>query len=164
MARTLSLTTAQQVLLTVERTTMAGAPASVYGTVSFMVLSGDCAIVPLTPLQVWLVAGDLPGDTTILVEAEIDAGAGFHHVAEILHVSVQGEHAGLLGLTVSEPAHKQPLAQGPHASAAPPDPAASFPPFPVASGANNAYDAAPPDPATFLPQARPRRGRPRGRK
>lgn len=103
MSRILSLTTAQQVLLSVDTLTMAGLPARLEGTPVYTVQSGDCTIVPVDERSAMLVAGDKIGRSEILVEAHMDVGDGLHLVQELLEVQVHGEHAAHLGLTIGEP-------------------------------------------------------------
>lgn len=97
-----SCTTEQKVPVTANPTTAAGQPASFDGALRVTVQSGDGTIEqdPATPLSFNAVAGSAPGDTTFLVEADVDLGAGVQLIQDTVVLTVTNPLAANFGLQV----------------------------------------------------------------
>src|ERR1043166_8823707 len=67
-----SISTEEKVRLSVTPTTHGGAPASLDGAVSFSVQDGACAIEPIDDTSAFVVSGDAPGDSIVMVSADAD--------------------------------------------------------------------------------------------
>lgn len=99
-----TITTEQKVAVTLAPMTAAGNPAQVDGTPSWYVQSGDATIETADGgLSAFLVAGSLPGDSTILVQADADLGEGVVNIAETILLHVVHPQAAKLGASFGEP-------------------------------------------------------------
>lgn len=104
----INLTNEQKVKATAAPVTAAGHPAQLDGALRVSVVSGDGTFTQDAgePLSVVFVSSDVPGDTTYLVEADADLGAGVVLVQDTVTVHVAGALAAFLGLAVGAPETK----------------------------------------------------------
>lgn len=101
-----TITNEQKVRLTAVPVTATGNPAPLDGPVSFSVISGDSTVNVLDNLTAELVSGVTPGDTTYLVEADADLGAGVETISDTVLMHVEGARAANLGLSLGVPEPK----------------------------------------------------------
>ncbi len=97
----LKITNEQKIEVTLAPVTATGKPAQLDGKATFTVISGSATIqqdVAGDGLSAFLVSGDLPGDSEILVEADADLGAGVETISDIIKLTVEGAKAASLGL------------------------------------------------------------------
>jgi hypothetical protein len=101
MPLSLTITNEQKIKITVNPVTASGKPAQVDGAIRVSTISGDSTSVPVDgePNSAYLVSSDTPGDTTFLVEADADLGAGEQLIQDTAALSVAGALASNLGLT-----------------------------------------------------------------
>jgi hypothetical protein len=99
-----STTVEEQILVTVRPRTNAGNPAEIDGPIRVSVISGDGGFeVQPDGRSYQSISADSPGDTTLLVEADADLGAGvvliqdttLHHSLGAL-ASNLGQEAGAI--------------------------------------------------------------------
>lgn len=103
----ISITNEQKVLVTVTPVTAAGKPAKLDGKPTWTVSVGDSTIQPADDgMSCELISSDTPGDTTIVVSADADLGAGVVTVSDAVNLTVVGAMATSLGLTVGTPETK----------------------------------------------------------
>ena len=103
----LSVTNEQKISVTLTPVTATGKPAKLDGTPTWEVQSGSSTIVVAADgLLAELVSSDDPGDTTYLVKADADLGAGVVELADVIRLTVLGAQASSLGLTASVPVPK----------------------------------------------------------
>lgn len=104
MPLAISITNEQKVTVTLKPVTNAGKPASLDGAPTWTVVSGDSTVAPATDgLSASLVSSDTPGDTTFLVEADADIGAGVQNIQDTITLTVIGAQAANLGLAAGTP-------------------------------------------------------------
>jgi len=101
-----TLTNEQKVRISASPVTATGSPAALDGSVRFEVGSGDCTIEPIDDLSAFIVSGANPGDSTIVVSADADLGAGVETVSDAVTVHVEGARAVSLGLSIGTPEPK----------------------------------------------------------
>lgn len=102
----LNLTNEQKVKITVTPTTQGGHAAAIDGEAVFTVQVGDCTIEPIDDGSAFIVSGDNPGDSVILVQADADLGEGVQTIADTVNVHVSGAPATSLGLAAGSPEPK----------------------------------------------------------
>lgn len=102
----ITLTNIQKVLVTVNPEIKPGMPAAIDGDATFTVGAGDCTIVVVDGRSAYIVSGDNPGDSTIVVSADADLGAGVETISDSITVHVQGARATSLGLSIGTPEAK----------------------------------------------------------
>lgn len=96
----LKITNEQKIEVALTPITATGKPAELDGPASFTVISGSATVEVLEGgRSAFLVSGDLPGDSEILVEADADLGEGVETISDIIKLSVLGAKAASLGLT-----------------------------------------------------------------
>lgn len=96
---TVEITNSQKVNVKINPVTARGKPAKVDGAPVWSVVSGDSTlIVAPDGLSADLVSSDLPGETTFLVDADADLGAGVIDLQDNIVLTVVGENAAALGL------------------------------------------------------------------
>lgn len=104
---TIDITTAQKILVTLHPTTDSGLPADLDGPPRWAVVSGAGTVQPRPDgMGAYLAAGDLPGDTFVLVSADADLGAGVEELSGVIRLRVSGVNSEALGLLVSDPIPK----------------------------------------------------------
>ena len=103
-----NITNEQEVVVTLNPKTATGKPAKVQdGSVTWTVQSGDATLTPADDgLSCKITSADLPGDTSIVVDADADLGEGVTDVNDIVLVHVAGAQASNLGLSAGEPTPK----------------------------------------------------------
>jgi hypothetical protein len=84
--------------VTFSPTTSAGQPASIEGSPTVSVLSGDGSTQDTGSDLPDFVSGTAPGDTVFLVEADADLGAGVVTISDTVTLHVTGAQATNLGL------------------------------------------------------------------
>lgn len=100
----LSITNEQKVKLTIKPVTPAGKPALLDGPPVWTVTGGESTLVVAEDgLSADLISGDVPGDSTFLIEADADLGEGVVSVADTIVLHVIGAQAGSLGITAGQP-------------------------------------------------------------
>lgn len=87
-------------------TTTSGRPAQIDGSVSVSVVSGDSTATVTGPLTFDVISSDTPGDTTFLVEADADLGAGVVTIQDTITLTVSGAQAANVGLTLGTVGNK----------------------------------------------------------
>lgn len=99
------ITNEQKIKITARPQTAAGNPAPVDGNVEGNVISGDCTVesVPGDPLSIYIVSGENPGDSTVLVEVDADIGEGVVLIQDTVTARVIGAMAVNMGLVASTP-------------------------------------------------------------
>lgn len=107
MALELTITNEQKILVTANPTTAAGAPAQLDGPLTATIVSGEGTVLPgPLPNQLYFVSGANPGDTSYIVEADADLGAGVQLIQDTVLLHVAGALAASLGLTAGVPEPK----------------------------------------------------------
>ena len=104
----LILTNEQKIRVTAVPMTATGRPARLDGALRVSVQSGDGTFLQDSslPLEVQLVSGDTPGDTTYLIEGDADLGVGIQLVQDLVVLHVSGALAANLGLVAGSPEPK----------------------------------------------------------
>ena len=98
----LTITNDQKITVTLKPNTGGASPkpAKVDGIPTWTVQSGDSAVsVAEDGLSAALISSDTPGDSTYLVEADADLGAGIETISDTITLHVVGANATSLGLT-----------------------------------------------------------------
>lgn len=87
--------------ITASPVTKSGRPAQVDGPLRLTVQSGDATVFqdPATPLVFDVISGDAAGESTILVEADADLGAGVTLISDLVTYNVTGVNAAAFGLS-----------------------------------------------------------------
>lgn len=101
-----SLTTEQQVRLSVTPMTPGGQPATVDGEVQWSV-EGACTLEAIDATSTWVVAGATIGDSVVTCKADADLGSGVVPLADTATIHVENPMASNLGLAVDEPVLKE---------------------------------------------------------
>ena len=107
------ITNEQKIQVTLTPVTATNKPAQLDGPAVFEVIDGDAKVESVLdaagvviPNTAWLVSGDLPGDSQIMVSADADLGDGVETIIDIIKLTVAGAKAASLGLTVGAPVAK----------------------------------------------------------
>ena len=104
----IKITNAQKINVTLAPTTQSGKPARLDGKPSWDVVSGNSTVERSDDgLSADLISSDDPGVTEILVKADADLGEGVEEISATIVLTVEGEHAANLGITVGEPTDKE---------------------------------------------------------
>ena len=102
-----SITNEEQVRVTLAPVTSTGKPASLDGTPTWEVVTGESTVQPdADGKSAQLVSSDNPGDTDFLVKADADLGEGVTEISDIIRLTVAGAQAANLGLTAEAPTPK----------------------------------------------------------
>ena len=104
----ITITNEQKIQVTLTPVTATNKPAQLDGGATFEVISGTATVAMIegNPLSAFLVSGDLPGDSEIMVSADADLGEGVETISDIIKLTVAGAKAASLGLTVGAPVAK----------------------------------------------------------
>lgn len=103
----IGLTNEQKVNVTLNPVTLKGKPAKLDGVPTWTVVSGDSTVEPAADgLSAELISSDTPGDTTFLIDADADLGAGVEDLQETITLHVAGARAVNLGIVVGTPETK----------------------------------------------------------
>lgn len=103
----ISITNEQKVRVTLMPVTAAGHPASLDGTATWEVISGNSTVeINADDNSAELISSDDPGDTEILVKADADLGSGVTEISDVIRLTVLGAQAASLGLTAGDPEPK----------------------------------------------------------
>lgn len=93
-------TVEEQILITVNPTTSGGRPAEIDGPIRVSVISGDGTFeVQPDGKSYQSITPDTPGDTTLLIEADADLGAGVVLIQDTTIHHARGALAANLGQT-----------------------------------------------------------------
>ena len=99
----ITMNTEQKVRVHVSPTTPAGHPATLDGPAVFSITDGTCTIETIDDTSVFLVAGEEPGDTVVMVEGDADLGAGTVEIKDTVVLHVAHAQAQQFGLTADAP-------------------------------------------------------------
>jgi len=100
----LTIDNEQKVKVTVNPVTGAGNPVVLDGTIEVAISSGDGTFeVQPDGVSVYLISGDLPGDTVYTISGDADLGAGVVNIADVVTLHVEGAQAQALGLVAEAP-------------------------------------------------------------
>lgn len=103
----ISITNEQKIKVTLTPTTATGKPAPVDGQPEWTVVSGDATVeVAEDGLSAYLISGDAPGDSQVLIEADADVGEGIENISDVIRLTVIGARAVNLGLLAGLPEPK----------------------------------------------------------
>jgi len=102
----ITITNEQKVRLTAVPVTAVGNPAPLDGPVVFSVIAGDGTVVTIDDFNAFLVSSDVPGDTSYLVSADADLGAGVETIQDTVLLHTEGALAANLGLILGAPEPK----------------------------------------------------------
>lgn len=106
MALDLSFTNEEKIRVSVTPVTSTGRPAQLDGPVAFEVVLGTCTIEAIDATSAYIVSGDDPGDSSVLVSADADLGSGVQTIADTISCHVLGAMATNLGLNADTPVPK----------------------------------------------------------
>ncbi len=102
-----TITNAQKIKATLAPVTQSGKPAKLDGKPAWSVVDGSGTLVVSDDgLSADLVSGDEPGVTNFLVEADADLGEGVETISSAIVLTVVGEKASSLGITLGQPEDK----------------------------------------------------------
>ena len=96
-----SLSTEEQVRLSITPTTPGGDPAPIEGTAQWEV-DGTCTVQPIDATSAWILAGAV-GDSVVTVAADADLGAGVVTIMDTATMHVANPMAANLGLAAGTP-------------------------------------------------------------
>ena len=100
----ITLTNEQKVRIFANPTTVSGKSAQLDGPIRATMISGEGSAQPgNNDLEVVLLSGDNPGDSTFLIDADADLGEGVVLVQDTVTLHVQGAMAASLGLSPGTP-------------------------------------------------------------
>lgn len=95
-----TITNEQKISVSVTPVTAVGNPAPLDGAIIVTVQSGDGTVEMIDDRSFFAVSGPNPGDTTYLIEADADIGAGVQTISDIFQLHVEGALATSLGVSV----------------------------------------------------------------
>lgn len=99
----LTITNEQKILVTLNPTTAAGNPATVDGTPTWSVVSGDATIEPSADgLSCYLISGEANVNSVIEVTADADLGEGVTNLTDTVDLAVVAASASSLGILAGE--------------------------------------------------------------
>jgi hypothetical protein len=101
-----TLTTEQEVEVSVSPVTAGGQPAALDGAASFTVQSGDCTVQVEDDTHAVIQAGGTLGDSVVLVAGDADLGSGLATIQDTVTVHVVHAAAQSLGLALGTPGLK----------------------------------------------------------
>ena len=103
----ISLNNAQKVKVFLNPRTPSGLPAPLDGPPRWGVLAGaSTLLVDSDGLAAELISSDALGDTTYLIEADADLGAGVETISGLVRLTVTGQNSPAMGLNFSDPVPK----------------------------------------------------------
>ena len=108
MPLTVQSTNEEKILITVVPVTSTGNPAPLDGPVRATVVSGAATVQEVDDLSFYVVSSDAPGDTTYMIEADADLGAGVVLIQDTITYTTLGALAVNLGMTAAPPEPKNP--------------------------------------------------------
>ncbi len=104
---TVQITNAQKIKVTLTPVTPSGKPAKLDGVPTWEKIDGDSTIeVSDDGLSAELISSDDPGVSNFLVKADADLGEGVEEISATIVLTVVGEKASNLGITVGDPENK----------------------------------------------------------
>jgi uncharacterized lipoprotein YbaY len=103
MSLDLVCTNEEKILVTLSPVTASGKPASIDGSVSVTVVSGDSTFDLVDDFSFYVVSSDVPGNTSYLIEADVDIGDGVTYISDTVNLVVNGALAKNLGMVASIP-------------------------------------------------------------
>lgn len=102
MSLDVSMSTEQQVRLSITPETPGGQPAPIDGAAQWTV-EGTCTLQPIDGTSCWCLAGSTPGDSVVTVAADADMGAGFVPLGDTAVIHVANPMAANLGMSADAP-------------------------------------------------------------
>lgn len=97
----ITITNEQKIQVTLAPKTATGKQATLDGKPTWTVQSGIGTLeIAEDGLSAFLVSGDAPGDTMVIVEADADLGEGVQTISDSIQLHVSGAMAENLGLAV----------------------------------------------------------------
>lgn len=103
----ISITNEQKIPVTLAPVTATGKPAPLDGQPTWEVTSGSATLeVAEDGRSAFLISGDEPGDSIIVVKADADIGEGVEEISDAIRLTVQGARAQSLGLSIGTPVQK----------------------------------------------------------
>lgn len=99
----LNCTNEQKIPITVAPVSAGGNPAQLDGAVVVSILAGEGSVQMVDNLHFFVVSGPNPGDTSYMVEADADLGAGVVTIQDTITLHVAGALAANLGLVAGPP-------------------------------------------------------------
>lgn len=104
----ITLDNEQKVKVTLSPVTKGGKAAELDEPPTWSVAAGTCTVADVAPdgLSGFIVTGDDPGDSEIVIAGDADLGDGVVTVSEAITVHVNGALAGNLGVTLGQPEPK----------------------------------------------------------
>ena len=100
-----TMTTEQQVRLSITPTTAGGDPATLDGPAEWTV-DGACTLTPIDDTSTWVLASATIGDSVVTVMADADLGTGVVNLMDTATIHVQTPMAENLGMVADEPVLK----------------------------------------------------------
>lgn len=105
---TLDIDITQKIQVALNPRNSSGQPALLDGVPVWRVVSGSATLVPaFNGWAAYLVAGDVPGDSQILVEADADLGQGVETISGIITLRTFNILSANMGLVASQPEPKK---------------------------------------------------------
>lgn len=105
MPSSVTMTSEEKALVTVQPLTAAGNPAPVDGNATWTVTAGTCTVAPEGQLTAYILSGE-PGESTVTVHVDADLGAGVVPVVDTIAVTVTSATAEALQVTIDAPVLK----------------------------------------------------------
>lgn len=103
----IQLTNEQKVQATLTPVTATGKPAKIDGKPVWSVPTGTATVAPADDgMSAYIVSGDEPGPSVIVVSADADLGEGVETIEAHIDLTVVGAKAASLGLTLGTPEAK----------------------------------------------------------
>lgn len=108
MPSELSCTNEEKIRITISAKTKGGKPAQFDGPPKLTTIGGDATVEQdaTDPSAFFLVSGDLPGDSTFLIDGDADLGAGVIDVQDTILLHVLGAQAAAIGVIAEAPVLK----------------------------------------------------------
>jgi hypothetical protein len=102
-----SISTEEQVLVTLSPITPRGKPAKLDGKPEWAIISGNVTLaVADDGLSCTIVSGEDPGASEVSVNADADLGEGVEPISDLVEIAVSGVKAASLGLSAAAPTPK----------------------------------------------------------
>lgn len=103
----ITITNEQKVRVGIIPVTATGKPATLDGKPEWSVTSGDAGLeISTDGFAAFLVSGDTPGESMIVVSADADLGSGVENITDSIKLTVAGAKAVNLGLIADAPIAK----------------------------------------------------------
>lgn len=108
MPSELSCSNEEKIRVTISALTKGKKPAKFDGAPKLTVTSGDATVAAddTDPNAFFLVSGDLPGDSTFLIDGDADLGDGVTDVQDTILLHVLGAQAAAVGVVAETPVLK----------------------------------------------------------